>query len=124
MPIVRIKNRFARANKTAKESGGYRDLQLVAKIIGTSLLIEIQLHLKAFYQLKSEVGTSVDAGGQTGHERYIEFRGIKEQVRLVHLVPNAQGCFHGARLTCGWECAPIQAEHNCRKAREAFETGV
>jgi hypothetical protein len=77
LDVVRIKNRFARSNKTAKESGGYRDLQLVA-MLQSGLLLEVQIHLEAFYKLKTEVAGDVD-GGQSGHERYIDFRQLKEE---------------------------------------------
>ena len=78
LEIVRVKNRFAKCNKTAKESGGYRDLQLVARL-QSGLLLEIQVHLKAFYVLKTEVAGNEDGEGQSGHERYIDFRQLKEQ---------------------------------------------
>eukprot|EP00035_Acanthoeca_spectabilis_P016082 m.326038 g.326038 ORF g.326038 m.326038 type:complete len:116 (+) comp16476_c1_seq1:67-414(+) len=79
LQVLRIKNRFSRTNRTAKESGGYRDLQMVIQFPGSvDLLMEVQLHLKVFYELKASVAASEDAHGQTGHERYIEFRGMKE----------------------------------------------
>lgn len=36
------------------------------------------LPCQVFYELKASVAASEDAHGQTGHERYIEFRGMKE----------------------------------------------
>lgn len=80
---VRIKNRFSKKNKTAKESAGYRDLQLVVKVKGTELLLEIQLHLECMYKLKSEVAEGTDTNGETGHERYIQFRQLKEGAELL-----------------------------------------
>ena len=44
--IVRIKNRLTKCNRTAKESAGYRDKQLVIRI-RNGLLMELHLHLKA-----------------------------------------------------------------------------
>jgi len=84
LTILRMKNRFARANVTAKESGGYRDLQMVVRVLDGDVLLELQFHLKAFFELKSKVAASIDEGGQSGHERYIEFRGIKEQAEFNH----------------------------------------
>merc|ERR1712167_60891 len=77
--IVRIKNRFSRDNRTAKETAGYRDLQIVVRHFPSRLLVEVQLHLSEIHKLKSEVSESSDGTGRTGHERYIEFRTIKEK---------------------------------------------
>ena len=83
LEIVRIKNRFDKENKTAKDTGGYRDVQLLVKIKGTDLLLEVQLHIKGIHDLKTKVATSKDADGQTGHERYIAFRNMKEAAELL-----------------------------------------
>ena len=83
LEIVRIKNRFDQKNKTAKETGGYRDVQLLVKIKGTDLLLEVQLHIKGIHDLKTKVATSKDADGQTGHGRYIGFRNLKEAAELL-----------------------------------------
>lgn len=76
--VLRIKNRFSRENKTAKESASYRDLQLVCRLIDSQELIEIQIHIEAFHKLKKKVAGQLDARGSSGHERYIEFRSLKE----------------------------------------------
>jgi hypothetical protein len=76
--IIRIKNRFAKGNKDAKDSGGYRDLQLVLRLENGTLL-ETQLHLGAFHDLKTKVAGVKDTEGQSGHERCIIFRQLKEQ---------------------------------------------
>ena len=76
--IIRIKNRFAKANEVAKDTGAYRDCQLNLLIPGTKLVIEVQLHLDVIYELKSKVAGARDADGRTGHDRYIEFRLLKE----------------------------------------------
>ena len=77
--IVRIKNRFARKNKEARETAGYRDLQVVARIPPEGVLLELQFHLEAIYDLKSKVADSQGENGQTGHERYVLFRQIIEE---------------------------------------------
>ena len=79
---VRIKNRFSKNNKEGTESGGYRDLQTVVLLQG-DLLLEIQIHLALFYKLKTEVAGDTDARGQTGHQRYIQFRQLKEKAEFV-----------------------------------------
>ena len=83
LEIVRIKNRFDSDNKAAVETGGYRDAQLLVKIKGTELLLEVQLHIKGIHDLKTKVAGTKDANGQTGHERYIEFRNMKEAAELL-----------------------------------------
>ncbi len=75
--IIRIKNRFAKSNVDAKDSGGYRDLQLVVRL-ESGVLVELQLHLAIFYDLKTEVAGQENSEGQTGHARYIAFRQLKE----------------------------------------------
>jgi hypothetical protein len=54
--IIRVKNRFAKCNMDAKDSGGYRDLQLVVQL-DNGALVEIQLHLKIFHDLKTKVAS-------------------------------------------------------------------
>jgi hypothetical protein len=73
--ILRVKNRFA-STYDAKESCGYRDIQLNAVMtegefsadeIALGLhehICEIQLHLKPIYELKND----------EGHQRYVKFR--------------------------------------------------
>jgi hypothetical protein len=79
---VRIKNRFSKGNREATESGGYRDLQLVALLDG-GLLLEIQIHLTTFHDLKTMVAKDTDQGGQNGHQRYVQFRQLKERAEFT-----------------------------------------
>ena len=81
--VLRIKNRFAKSNKTAVDTGGYRDLRLLVYVVDTKLLLEIQLHLECMYKLKTSVSQNKDANGKTGHERYVEFRQLKEGAKLL-----------------------------------------
>jgi len=76
--VVRIKNRFSKKNREATESGGYRDLQMVVRLEG-GLLLEVQIHLEAFHDLKTQVAGNTDSDGQNGHQRYIQFRQLKER---------------------------------------------
>jgi hypothetical protein len=82
-PILRSKNRFARANRTAASTAGYRDCQLLVRAKGTDALLEIQLHLATLYDIKSKVAEAVDSEFRTGHERYIEYRALKEKAMLL-----------------------------------------
>ena len=75
--ILRIKNRFAKCNVDAKDSGGYRDLQLVVRL-DSGVIVELQLHLTIFHDLKTKVAGLENSEGQTGHARYIAFRQLKE----------------------------------------------
>jgi hypothetical protein len=73
--ILRVKNRFA-STYDAKESCGYRDIQLNAVVTASNFdaaeialglhehVCEIQLHLKPMYELKND----------EGHKRYVKFR--------------------------------------------------
>jgi hypothetical protein len=73
--ILRVKNRFANTYD-AKESCGYRDIQLNAVVTASNFddaeialglhehICEIQLHLKPMYELKND----------EGHKRYVKFR--------------------------------------------------
>ena len=79
---MRIKNRFSKSNKEATESGGYRDLQVVARVAG-GLLLEIQVHLTTFHELKTMVAEDTDQDGQTGHQRYVQFRQLKEKAEFT-----------------------------------------
>ena len=81
--VIRCKNRFKKENVTAQESAGYRDLQLIVYILGTELLLEVQLHLECMYKLKTEVAANKDKDGRTGHERYVAFRQLKEEAELL-----------------------------------------
>jgi len=76
--LIRIKNRFAKANANAKETAAYRDCQLLLEVPGTKLQFEAQLHINVIYTLKDEVALKVGLDGRTGHDRYIEFRNLKE----------------------------------------------
>jgi hypothetical protein len=80
--IIRIKNRFSKTNVNAKDSGGYRDLQLVVRL-DNGTLVEIQLHLKIFHDLKTQVAGQENSEGQTGHDRYKTFRQLKEQADYI-----------------------------------------
>jgi hypothetical protein len=75
--IIHIKNRFAKCNVDAKDSGGYRDLQVVVRL-DSGVLVELQLHLTIFHDLKTKVAGQENSEGQTGHVRYIAFRQLKE----------------------------------------------
>ena len=50
---------------------------------GTKLLMELQLHHRKIYDLKTKVAEARDASGKTGHQRYIEFRTIKEKADFM-----------------------------------------
>ena len=67
--IVRMKNRFAKINRTAKESGGYRDIQVLIRLLRSGHMVEVvQLHLQSFYGVKmrvTEEKTFRDRGGGT-----------------------------------------------------------
>ena len=69
MSIVRIKNRFAKTNRTAKEPGGYRDIQVLIRLLRSKHLVEVaQLHLQSFYGVKvrvTEEKLSGTGGGTT-----------------------------------------------------------
>ena len=82
MVFFRVKNRFAE-DYDAAPIGGYRDLQLLVYVKGTKLLLEVQLHLECMYKLKTSVAQNKDADGKTGHERYVEFRQLKEGAELL-----------------------------------------
>ena len=86
--IIRIKNRFAKCNGDAKDSGGYRDLQLVVRL-DSGFLVELQLHLTIFHDLKTKVADQKDGKGQTGHARYKEFRRLKENADYLLLDVNS-----------------------------------
>lgn len=77
--VLRIKNRFDKENTAAKRTGAYRDIQVVCYVKGTKLLFELQLHLTCIYEVKSSVAATKDANNKTGHDRYIEFRELKEE---------------------------------------------
>lgn len=77
--VIRIKNRFDKENTAAKRTGAYRDIQVVCYVKGTKLLFELQLHLTCIYEVKSSVAATKDANNKTGHDRYIEFRELKEE---------------------------------------------
>lgn len=76
--LIRIKNRFAKANANAKDTAAYRDCQLLLQVPGSELQIEVQLHINVIHTLKDEVATKLGLDGRTGHDRYIEFRNLKE----------------------------------------------
>ena len=91
-PTVRVKNRFAIGYPATKESGGYRDVQLVGRIPSSGLLFEIQVHVKQFHAIKTELGTA-RRGGKTGHGRYRDYRDSKEKANrsLQELVQAMMG---------------------------------
>ena len=41
MSIVRMKNRFAKINRTAKEPGGHRDIQVLIRLLRSGNLVEV-----------------------------------------------------------------------------------
>eukprot|EP00039_Didymoeca_costata_P003038 m.64722 g.64722 ORF g.64722 m.64722 type:complete len:1114 (+) comp11669_c0_seq3:164-3505(+) len=82
--IVRIKNRFNyKKFKNVKDTGGYRDLQLIIRMKDTDLLVELQLHIQPIYEIK--IGGKVDESGLSGHDRYILFRSQKETAFKLYL---------------------------------------
>eukprot|EP00035_Acanthoeca_spectabilis_P006576 m.126374 g.126374 ORF g.126374 m.126374 type:complete len:235 (-) comp13568_c2_seq2:129-833(-) len=85
--VLRMKKRFSAKNRSAKdrlkESGGYHDLQFVVRVPETDLLLEVQVHLAVFYDVKTSLATTQDADGRSGHERYVEFRGIQEEAEYI-----------------------------------------
>jgi hypothetical protein len=81
---IRIKNRFEAANSAAKDTAAYRDCQVLCYALGTKLMFEIQLHLECIHQLKDEIALKVGPDGRTGHQKYIEFRELKEVADAEH----------------------------------------
>ena len=84
LTLIRVKNRFAKSNKHAKATAGYRDLQVLAYLPGTTFIVEFQFHLRPLFDIKSSTIDTQDATGKTGHERYVEFREIKEGLKMVY----------------------------------------
>lgn len=82
--IIRIKNRFELENAAAKDTAAYRDCQMLCYAKGTELIFEIQLHLECIFQLKSEIALKMGADGRSGHDKYIEFRLLKEIADAEH----------------------------------------
>ena len=81
--VVRVKNRLSQKYDADTLSAGYRDLQFVATIPGDSnLLVEVQLHLRPFFEHKTEAAAAADASGKTGHQRYIAWRERKEREKF------------------------------------------
>ena len=67
MSIVRMKNRFAKINRTAKESGGYRDIRVLIRLLRSGQLVEVvQLHLQSFYGVKMRVTIKKKLSGTGG----------------------------------------------------------
>ena len=99
--VLRIKNRLSRKYDAELLSAGYRDVQLVATIPGGSgLLVEVQVHLRPFYEHKSRAGKAADASGQTGHQRYIAWRERREREKYKfteQLRASGAGAGQGAR---------------------------
>ena len=80
--VLRVKNRLSRKYDADMLSAGYRDVQMVCTIPGASkLLVEVQLHLRSFFEHNSKAGRETDAAGLTGHQRYIKWRERKERER-------------------------------------------
>ena len=77
--IRRIKNRFDR-KYDAFVSAGYRDLQLNIRIPGIDLIWELQIHLEAIEEQKTQMRDQDDGSGMTGHQRYVAFRTIMERI--------------------------------------------
>lgn len=108
--ILRSKNRFSMKNATAKETAAYRDHQLLVYIPGTKLIVEVQLHLVSTLAIKSKVAASTGADGLTGHDRYIQFRQVKEQaIALVTDIPRGE-------LAKIIDEDDLEAEHNQKMA--------
>lgn len=76
--LIRAKNRFS-ASYDARESSGYRDYQLLARIDG-GWIIEIQIIPRDMYEIKSKLGVATTPGAAeiTGHGAYKEYRAIQE----------------------------------------------
>merc|ERR1712096_428925 len=77
--VMRIKLRL-KEGVNADACAGYRDNQLVVKIPQTELLFEIQLHLRIFYEKKTQATSITDNTGRTGHQRYVEYRNVIENI--------------------------------------------
>ena len=67
------------SDATGKSTAGYRDCQLLVYVKGTKLLMELQLHHRRIFDLKTKVAGTKDASGENGHQRYVRFRTIKEK---------------------------------------------
>ena len=78
--ICRIKNRFDRNYNAKDASAGYRDLQLNVVIPETGLIWELQIHLEAIEEQKTQMRDQDDGSGMTGHQRYVAFRTIMERI--------------------------------------------
>lgn len=74
----RYKLGFARDPKdpNARSSCGYRDAQLNLSPAGSQLIFELQLHHRLILAIKT--GLMPDTEGKSGHQRYVEYREIKE----------------------------------------------
>eukprot|EP00039_Didymoeca_costata_P031993 m.36544 g.36544 ORF g.36544 m.36544 type:complete len:795 (-) comp9140_c0_seq2:68-2452(-) len=82
--ILRIKNRFSNTKfKHVKDTAGYRDLQVIIRLNESKLLVELQLHIRPIYIIKS--GDNRDASGLTGHDQYILFRAQKEKAFQLYM---------------------------------------
>eukprot|EP00040_Diaphanoeca_grandis_P010478 m.53641 g.53641 ORF g.53641 m.53641 type:complete len:523 (-) comp21792_c1_seq1:55-1623(-) len=89
LKLLRIKNRFSPNNTNPKDTAGYRDLQICVEYDNTGLIYEIQLHLDQFFKKKHERAQK-NIGGLSGHDRYVHFRDVKEQIQGMHNTTTSQ----------------------------------
>jgi hypothetical protein len=101
LQVVRIKNRFARNYDANKESAGYRDLQFNVLVPNTKLIWELQVHLKDVEALKSNLRDQSDRSGLSGHQRYVEFRTIRERIKEEELNGNRSSTSHMSAVVSG-----------------------
>lgn len=66
-----------KANANANDTAAYRDPGSPGHQ-AAKLQFETQLHIDVIRTLKDEVATKPGPDGRTGHDRYIEFRNLKE----------------------------------------------
>lgn len=72
--LIRIKNWFVKANANANDT----QRTVILEVPGSELQFETQLHIDMIRTLKDEIATKPGPDGRTRHDRYIEFRNLKE----------------------------------------------
>ena len=83
LDILRLKNRFAFKDRTAKATYGYRDCQLLVGVRGSELIMEVQLHLEVMVAVQQKLAGIEDELGRNGQERYIEVRNMCDTAELL-----------------------------------------
>jgi len=83
LDILRLKNRFALRDKMAKSTARYRDCQLLVRVRGSELIMEVQLHLEIMLVVQQKLADIEDDHGRSGQERYIEFRNMRDTAELL-----------------------------------------